>query len=160
MKIYLASNYSTHPEMREHAKTLEALGHEITSEWINGTHGGDDRALYAQIDLRDVDAADAIIFFAEAPEGSRTRGGKHVEFGYALAKGKRIFLVGKPVNVFHHLPEVIQRIHFEDLLGLLPHKLELRDVALAVGYCIRAKGHDGPCNGLPRNDCSQMEQRA
>jgi len=71
MKIYLASNYSTHPEMREHAKTLEALGHKVTSEWINGTHGGDDRALYAQIDLRDVDAADAVIFFSESPEGSR-----------------------------------------------------------------------------------------
>ncbi len=22
-----------------------------------------------------------------------------------------------------------------------------------AGYCIRASGHDGPCNGLPRNDC-------
>ncbi len=31
--------------------------------------------------------------------------------------------------------------------------LELEDVALAAGYCIRASGHDGPCNGLPRNDC-------
>lgn len=110
MKIYLASNYSTHPAMREHA------GHEVTSEWISGTHGGDDRVSYAQIDLRDLDAAEAIIFFAEAPEGSRTRGGK---FGYALAKGKRIFLVGKPVNVFHHLPEIIQRIDFQDIVPLL-----------------------------------------
>ena len=31
--------------------------------------------------------------------------------------------------------------------------LELEDVALAAGYCIRKSGHDGPCNGLPRNDC-------
>ncbi len=31
--------------------------------------------------------------------------------------------------------------------------LELEDVALAAGYCIRASGHTGPCNGLPRNDC-------
>jgi hypothetical protein len=31
--------------------------------------------------------------------------------------------------------------------------LELEDVALAAGYCIRNSGHDGPCNGLPRNDC-------
>lgn len=33
--------------------------------------------------------------------------------------------------------------------------LELEDVALAAGYCIRKSGHDGPCNGLPRNDCHQ-----
>jgi hypothetical protein len=32
--------------------------------------------------------------------------------------------------------------------------LELEDVALAAGYCIRKSGHDGPCNGLPRNDCA------
>lgn len=31
--------------------------------------------------------------------------------------------------------------------------LELEDVALAAGYCIRKSGHNGPCNGLPRNDC-------
>jgi len=132
MKIYLASNYSTHPQMREFAQALAAIGHEVTSEWINGTHGGDDRAMYAQIDLRDVDAAEAVIFWSEAPAGSRTRGGKHVEFGYALAKGKRLFVVGPCLNVFHHLPEVIQRHHFEDIVALL-------------GRATLAPGDDGVC---------------
>ena len=36
--------------------------------------------------------------------------------------------------------------------------LELEDVALAAGYCIRKSGHDGPCNGLPRNDCPRGER--
>lgn len=120
MKIYLASNYSTWPQMQKHAETLREMGHEVNCEWIKGIHGGDDRASYAEIDLKDLDEAEAVIFFAEAPEGSRTRGGKHVEFGYALAKRKRIFLVGKPVNVFHHLPEVVQRFLFEDILAVLP----------------------------------------
>lgn len=31
--------------------------------------------------------------------------------------------------------------------------LELEDIALAAGYCIRKSGHEGSCNGLPRNDC-------
>lgn len=119
MKIYLAANYSTHPEMRTYAETLKASGHEVTSEWINGTHGGDNKAEYAHIDLRDVDSADAVIFFSEAPPNSRTRGGKHVEFGYALAKGKRLFIVGGCHNVFHYLPEVIQRVEFSDILRLL-----------------------------------------
>jgi hypothetical protein len=35
--------------------------------------------------------------------------------------------------------------------------LELEDVALAARYCIRKSGHDGPCNGLPRNDCHGAE---
>jgi len=119
MKIYLASNYSTWPQMQEHAKVLKELGHEVTSEWINGTHGADDHADYARIDLRDLEVADAVIFFSESPDGSRTRGGKHVEFGYALAKGKHIFLVGRFHNVFHHLPNVIQRFQFRDILELL-----------------------------------------
>jgi hypothetical protein len=119
MKIYLASNYSTHPEMRERAAELQALGHEVTSEWISGSHGGDDRAAYAQIDLRDLDASDAVIFWSTTPPNSRTRGGKHVEFGYALAKGKAIFIVGKAENVFHHLPQVIQRVEFADVLALI-----------------------------------------
>ena len=119
MKIYLAANYSTFPQMQEHAKTLEKDGHEVTSEWITGTHDKDDRAEYARIDLRDVDAAEAVIFFSEAPVGSRTRGGKHVEFGYALAKGKRVFIVGPRVNVFHHLPEIIQRFYFEDIVAII-----------------------------------------
>ena len=119
MKVYLASNYSTHPEMRHYAQLLEEHGHFVTSEWINGTHGGDDRERYARIDLRDVDEADVVVFFSESPVNSRTRGGKHVEFGYALAKGKRLFIVGGKHNVFHHLPEVIQRFHFEDVIALL-----------------------------------------
>ena len=119
MKIYLASNYSTHPQMREYAALLKTHGHSVQCEWITGTHGGDDRANYAEIDLWDLDAADALVLFTGSPEGSRTRGGKHVAFGYALAKSKRLFLVGAPLNMFHYLPGVIQRMTLEDLLPVL-----------------------------------------
>ena len=33
------------------------------------------------------------------------------------------------------------------------------DIALAAGYCVRACGHDGPCNGLPRKDCAVHKSR-
>ena len=33
------------------------------------------------------------------------------------------------------------------------------DIALAAGYCVRAGGHDGPCNGLPRKDCAVHKSR-
>jgi nucleoside 2-deoxyribosyltransferase len=107
MKIYLASNYTSHPYMREVAASLTDLGHEITSEWIQGTHSSHDHAGYAAIDLRDIDAADALIFFSQDFEGSRTRGGKHVEFGYALAKNKLVCVVGERKNVFHWMPSVV-----------------------------------------------------
>ena len=48
---------------------------------------------------------------------------------------------------------------YSELVDALCSKaLELEDVALAAGYCIRKSGHDGPCNGLPRNDCPQGDR--
>lgn len=105
-KIYLAANYTANPQMREVAERLRNLGHSVVCEWISGTHQGDDSEQYAEIDLRDIDSTDTLIFFSQDYQGSRTRGGKHVEFGYALAKGKDIMLVGERVNVFHHLSSV------------------------------------------------------
>jgi hypothetical protein len=35
-----------------------------------------------------------------------SRGGRHVEFGYALGIRKRVILVGPRQHVFHCLPEV------------------------------------------------------
>jgi len=34
------------------------------------------------------------------------RGGRHVEFGYAMAKGKRLIVVGYRENLFHEHPSV------------------------------------------------------
>jgi hypothetical protein len=33
-------------------------------------------------------------------------GGRHVEFGYGMAKGKRLVLIGERENVFHDHPSV------------------------------------------------------
>ena len=35
-----------------------------------------------------------------------TRGGRHAEFGIALALGKRVIVIGPRENVFHALPAV------------------------------------------------------
>jgi nucleoside 2-deoxyribosyltransferase len=119
MTIYLAANYASWPQMQKYAAKLEKAGHSVTSEWITGAHQQDNHRDYAEIDLRDVDAADALILFTGDPAGSRTRGGKHVEFGYALAKGKRLFIVGPPMSVFHHLPGIVQRLTLDDLISAL-----------------------------------------
>lgn len=119
MKIYLAARYSRHPEMREHREWLEELGHKVTSRWIDCHTDvvGDFTSSFTQEflnaqpklsaplgqhDLDDLDEADSVISFT----GGGLKGGRHVELGYALARGKRLLVVGPRENVFHTLPVV------------------------------------------------------
>ena len=38
MKIYLAAKYSRMEELREYRNQLIALGHTVTSRWLDGNH--------------------------------------------------------------------------------------------------------------------------
>ncbi len=116
-RIYLAARYSQRDEMLGVADTLRSLGHEITSRWIEGDHQIDDHGLsaeakaeertrFAQEDWEDLWAANWVISFTEAPRSSNSRGGRHVEFGAAMAWGKRCIVVGPRENVFHYLPGI------------------------------------------------------
>lgn len=107
MNLYLAARYDRLPEMAQIAEKLADAGHGVTSRWIRGFGKPDaDTALY---DLTDVVVADALVLFTEDPSANvpfAARGGRHVEFGYALRAGKRLFLVGPRENIFHELPDV------------------------------------------------------
>lgn len=128
MHIYLAARYSRREELLEYRAQLEALGHIVTSRWLNGSHQIDgngqpigdagERAVetgsrhdlarhFAQEDVEDVVNAECVISFTEQPRvpGS-SRGGRHVEFGIAQALGKRQIVVGYRENVFHWLAGV------------------------------------------------------
>jgi hypothetical protein len=128
MKIYLASRYSRNAEMRNYRDELVAMGHEVTSRWID-LHAGSvsfvsaealaiqDKSFtpeqlsatpelcsaYAVADWADLDRADTVVSFTC---GSGGKGGRHVEFGIALASAKRVIVVGPREHVFHTLPEV------------------------------------------------------
>lgn len=141
MFFYLAARFGRADELREYAEKLTALGHGVTSRWLYGSHGivgpngevsphGDagtnspeyarKRAAFALEDLDDLDAANSLIAFTEAddcPGGSR--GGRHVELGYAIAECKNIYIVGPRENVFCWLPRVQQFDTFDDLLSHL-----------------------------------------
>lgn len=115
MNIYLASRYSRHPEMQTIAHQLIARGHTVTSRWIWGEHAAYDSrildlelrhqsALFARDDLDDLAAAECFIGFSDGSGGSR--GGRHAEFGLALALKKRLVIIGGAEHVFHCLPEV------------------------------------------------------
>jgi hypothetical protein len=118
MKIYLAANYSRHPEMREYRKILESRGFKVTSRWINGEHevlegqSHEMNVRFAQDDWDDLEASNLVIWFSSEGKENRGRGGRHVEFGLALAWGIQIFVVGRKENVFHWLSKVK---HFENL---------------------------------------------
>jgi nucleoside 2-deoxyribosyltransferase len=114
MKVYLAAQFSRRDELREYAEFLRFRGVDVTSRWLEekGDLSGDiNDPKFAEetaiIDLEDVRRADAILFFAENPLIGVKRGGRHVEFGYAVGLRKEVYTVGPRENIFNYLPEVV-----------------------------------------------------
>ncbi|XUM19785.1 hypothetical protein ACRAVF_19150 [Bradyrhizobium oligotrophicum S58] len=107
MKVYLAARFGERPLMEVHADRIKAAGIEVTASWVYGEEDGLTREDIATLDLNDVDRCDTLISFTH-PRGKlmTAGGGRHVEFGYALAKGKRMVVIGPRENVFHHTPGV------------------------------------------------------
>jgi nucleoside 2-deoxyribosyltransferase len=117
VKLYLAAQFSWKERIAECKKTLEAQGHTITSTWTEENanpncslkdYEGNYHAEMANRDLLEIEAADGIVLFSVDPDEYTRRGGRHVEFGYALGLGKEIHVVGPKENIFHHLPKVKQ----------------------------------------------------
>ena len=115
MKIYLASNFNDHKQMVDLKNKLEFEGqHKVVSSWhtspaLKLDHDYKDdpnefvRAevkLHALRDLREIDLCDC--FVVDLTNITHT-GGKHVEFGYAMYKGKILFTIGEASNIFHEL---------------------------------------------------------
>lgn len=126
-KVYLAARYSRHKELQRYAKQLEKLGYKVTSRWIWGDHQIDDEGLslqakeserirFAKEDWEDLINADICISFTEEPRSTNSRGGRHVEYGIALALNKRCIIVGWRENVFHCLPDIEFVDSFDDLI--------------------------------------------
>jgi hypothetical protein len=134
-RVYLAARYSRREEMLGYAKELEAAGYVITSRWITGCHeipgrredattGKSaytvaERAHFAEEDLKDLEAASVCISFTEPQKSTANRGGRHVEFGVALATKKFLVIVGEHENVFHCLPSVEQFDTFKECMDWL-----------------------------------------
>lgn len=64
-----------------------------------------DRRRFAEEDFFDIDLCDWFIALMENPRND-SRGGRHVEFGYALALNKKLTVIGPRETVFHHVDEV------------------------------------------------------
>lgn len=97
--------------MRQYRDELEAMGHIVTSRWIDedlspeGDFAG--AAAKGLKDIEDIGMAFHVLFFTDVPS---TTGGMHVEFGYALARGRTLSIIGPLVNIFHKQANY----HFQD----------------------------------------------
>ncbi|HVZ70938.1 MAG TPA: hypothetical protein VHJ20_01070 [Polyangia bacterium] len=121
MRIYLAARFDRSAEMLDVAAALSQLGHFVTSRWIYGRTNAPD-LLSAIEDIEDLTDADCLVSFTEHPTKGvawAARGGRHVEFGVALATSKRLCIVGPRENIFHHLPRVEVYRSLAELLDVL-----------------------------------------
>lgn len=101
-KLYLAALFARRAEMESIADLLKTKGFEIVARWVYGGEDGLTREQIATLDLEDVDKADTVVSFTHERGTMTNGGGRHVEFGYALARGKRLVVIGDRENVFHH----------------------------------------------------------
>lgn len=125
MKFFLSSRYSRKDELIKLRDKLEQMGHDVTSRWLDTNWEERDehwepsvappeyREKYAQIDLQDVSYCDCLVCFTDPPGQGGRRGGKHVEFGYAMGLGKKVIIVGPRENIFHCHPKVTYYIDVE-----------------------------------------------
>ena len=115
MKFYIATSLSrvaAHHTVRDE---LHNFGHEISYDWtLHGsvkTVSKERLKEVAMLELEGIAESDFIVVLL--PGG----GGTHLELGYALAKGKKIFLhtedpllfeLGHQTNAFYHHPDLIR----------------------------------------------------
>lgn len=135
--VYLSARFDRRDELNRYRDELESLGIEVTSRWLTDpTPDLTDDAwrILAAKDRGDVARADVFILFAERDRDGG--GGRHVEFGMALALGKRLIVVGEVENLFQRLEgvEVVSSWrHAMPLLTQPNSHPQSRQVALPFG---------------------------
>lgn len=122
--IYLGARFSRKSELVGYKRDIESLGAMfglplfVRSSWLVLPDRRDDPdfsvplnerdrsfatkcSQIARRDIEDLNNCDLLISFSEIPYDEYSTGGRHVEFGYMLARQKPIILVGQIENVFH-----------------------------------------------------------
>jgi nucleoside 2-deoxyribosyltransferase len=117
--VYLSARFSRREELNRYRERLAEAGIEVTSRWLTDpTPELTDEAwrTLAAKDRGDIRRADALVLFADSKRDSR--GGRHVEFGMALALEKRLIVVGEIENLFQRLTEVEVVNSWEEAVAL------------------------------------------
>ena len=103
MRYHLAARYARRLELCGYREQLLSIGDTVTSRWLDFRKMPSWGFGITRQDCEDLMAADAVITFTEIPNTILATGGRHVEFGLALAEGKRVIIVGPRENVVHYL---------------------------------------------------------
>ncbi len=115
MDVYIAGPFNKRRELKEIRQRLFERGIGSTSSWIDShleefdCMTPESKWKEAKQDLLDVHRADGMVF---CNLGQSTSGGMHLEMGFALAKGKPIWLLGEPTSIFHFHPSIA---HIKDI---------------------------------------------
>lgn len=120
-KIYIASRFGRREEVQCLSDDLESLGYSLTGRWYRKDANTQvnypkfsEEALrnnekIALDDWDDILSCEIFITLTEdmsdLPAGA-ARGGRHCEFGLAIAHDKRIIVIGPREHIFHYLPDV------------------------------------------------------
>lgn len=122
LRLYIAG-HSQDAAMRL-KQELEQRGHVCTARWVldaSFARKTDDEAKIAAavMDLEDVLAGrDGLVLLSES-EGVMVPGGKHVEMGFALAKGYPVYVIGRRENTLQYHPSVKRYATLEAFLAVL-----------------------------------------
>ena len=139
-RIYLAGRYGRREELCEYAAELRGMGYIVSCRWLSTDHSIEDDQLtngelpaslakkFALEDLHDLMRSDCIISFTEIPKETVSRGGRHVELGFALARDDkmRLIVVGPRENVFHYLDVIEHYNTWEESRAQLYNEAEFR----------------------------------
>ncbi len=117
-KLYLSSHEAQNARAAGYA--LHNAYHTVVSTWHDlgapiGT-AEDWGALIASRNFPQIEEADALVLFAS---GGLVPGGKFVEAGYALGKGKPVYVIGRIENKMLYHPQVKQFASVSDLIAWL-----------------------------------------
>jgi hypothetical protein len=152
MKVYLAGRYSRREEFAGYAQSLAERGIAVTSRWLGGNHKVDNtgspvtdagdklgdadlRTQFCNEDIADVKAADVLVLFTEDPTAAgASRGGRHVEFGMAMAWDMALVTVGPYENLFTYHPRVAHFDTWAEYLAYVDGQRDRRGKSAASVY--------------------------
>lgn len=129
VKFYLAASYARLAEMRERRCELQALGHSVTSSWLDlhqnplpgpcttehiNAHP-EYWARFAENECADIEDAEALVAFT----GGGDRGRRHAAFGFALSLSKTMVVIGPREHIFHTHACVLRLDTWDEFLHCL-----------------------------------------
>jgi hypothetical protein len=104
-RVYIAAPWELQQDAKAFGAALEQAGVTVTASWL----GAESEQLtdeWAWNCLRDIVTCDVLLAWNPEEWARIGTGGRHVEFGYALALFKTVIVVGARTNIFHHLQQI------------------------------------------------------